>query len=148
MGKLVVTNGDEPLTATSVGSCLVITLYDRKKRIGAMAHALLSSKPPLEQTRPEEEARYVDGAMDTMLQKLEALGSRKEDIEVKLIGGANFFPLLEKEEKDIGFKNIERAKEYLRKKNMRLVAEATGGMIGRSVEFCPQSGTVIVKMKF
>jgi len=36
MGDIAVVKGEDNLTASGIGSCLVITLYDAKQRIGSL----------------------------------------------------------------------------------------------------------------
>ena len=41
MGNIVVTKDKDKLIASGIGSCLVVTLYDPKRNIGALAHTML-----------------------------------------------------------------------------------------------------------
>ena len=45
MGNIVVTEGPDNLVTSGVGSCLIITLYDPKNQIGALAHTMLPLSP-------------------------------------------------------------------------------------------------------
>ena len=72
-------------------------------------------------------------------------GAKKENLEAKLVGGANMFPALKS---DIGKENVLAAKLILKKEGIRLVGESVGGSQGRSVEFPIASGIVTVKTKF
>jgi chemotaxis protein CheD len=155
-----------------VGSCLVVTLYDPKLQIGALAHSMLPSSPtqsteyktPLFGSSPSEslpgqqaclvaeqvstetkETKYIDVAIDEMLQRMQTKGAKREDLEAKLIGGANMFPSFDS---NIGKDNVLSAKELLKKKGIRIVGECVGGSQGRSVEFSPTTGVVTVKIKF
>lgn len=136
------------LAAAAVGSCLVIVLYDCRRRIGALGHALLPSAEKEEAAGPVGVAikpqTYVDGAIDLMLERLEALGAGRGALYAKLIGGANMFPELED---DVGRDNIARARERLGRAGIPVVAEAVGGSSGRSVEFSVSTGEVKVSFK-
>jgi chemotaxis protein CheD len=92
-----------------------------------------------------KDTRYVDVAIDEMLQRIEAVGAKRKDMEAKLIGGANMFPSLDS---DIGRDNILSAKKKLKKERIQIVGESVGGSQGKSVEFCPATGIVTVKSKF
>ena len=173
MGEAVTDPGDYNLVTSGVGSCLVITLYDPKLQIGALAHTMVpsSAKRDAQYTQrasthlsfeaatisqacavaqrvsaKTEDTKYVDVAIDKMLRVLQAKGSKKEDIEAKLIGGANMFPSLMSD--DIGRDNVSSAKEKLQAEGIRIVGECVGGSQGRSVEFSPTTGIVTVKLKF
>jgi len=154
IGEIAVTMVRANLVASGVGSCVVITLYDRELKIGAMAHAMLPSRDgagrPIEEGRRDAEhriqdARYVETAIDEMLKKMEAKGTKREDLEAKIIGGANMFSAFES---DIGMDNVSCAKEKLKKEAIKIVGECVGGSQGRSVEFSLGSGIVTVKTKF
>jgi len=154
MGEMAVTRRHEDnLMTLGVGSCVVVTLYDPKRKIGGLAHAmlparlgtvddqeLLSRRPP-----PAASGKYIEAAIDDMIGKIEVLGGSKEDLEAKLIGGANMFTDFESE---IGKDNVACAMKKLKQEGIRLAGEVVGGSKGRSVEFAVASGIVTVKIKF
>lgn len=173
MAEAVTNPGDYVLVTSGIGSCLVITLYDSKLQIGALAHTMVPSSAKRDAqyhqrasahlsyeastigqacavaervSTKTEDTKYVDVAIDKMLRGLKARGSKREDLEVKLIGGANMFPSLMSD--DIGKDNVLSAKEKLRAEGIRIVGECVGGSQGRSVEFSPTTGVVTVKLKF
>lgn len=144
IGKLEVIDTKDNLTATAVGSCLVITLYDTRHRIGAMAHAMLPSYPRTAGAELKD-ATYINNAIDEMLWRMYSNGSKKEDIEAKLVGGANMFGI---ESSDIGKENVISAKKKLEKEGIKITGECVGGSMGRSVEFSVETGIVTVKTIF
>jgi len=172
MGDIAVIEGADNMITSGVGSCLVITLYDPKLQIGALAHTMVPSLPtqdtqyrqrlsaemsseatPAGQpclvaeqvlTRTKD-TKYIDVAIDKMLKGLGARGAKREDLEAKLIGGANMFPSFAS---DIGEDNVRSAKDKLKAEGIRIVGECVGGSQGRSVEFSPTTGVVTVKVKF
>lgn len=153
IGELKVTRRSlDNLTASGIGSCLVITLYDPKLKIGALAHTMLPSCPKVTNDPSFDRgavenlyAKYVSIAIDEMLKRMRALGSKKEDMESKLVGGSNMFPNIES---NIGGENVLSAREKLKKVGIKIVGESVGGSIGRSVEFSVASGIITVKIKF
>lgn len=157
MGKIEIARGEHNLAASGIGSCLVITFYDPKHKIGALAHTMLyarrlssevrSSKDERRKTNPDEspDTKYADIAIDEMLKGMQALGAKRENIGAKLIGGANMFSAFES---DFIKENITRAKEKIKKAGIAIVGECVGGSQGRSVEFYIATGIVTVKTKF
>ena len=155
MSEIVITRSDHHLMAFGVGSCLIVTLFDSKRRISAMAHAMLPKRPQalIAESSSESETtdhrtlktKYVDTAIDEMIKSMERYGARRENMESKIVGGANMFSALKS---DIGRENVISAKEKLKKEGIALVGESVGGSQGRSVEFSVASGIVTVKMKF
>lgn len=145
MGKTAVSDGTGNLTASGIGSCLVITLYSAKARIAAMAHAMLTCRESCDTPAATRDVRYIDAAIVEMLEKMSASGVCKTDLEAKLVGGANMFSAFES---DIGANNVLSAKSKLKKEGIKLVGECVGGSIGRSVEFAVSTGVMTVKTKF
>ena len=165
IGKVVINPGDYNLVASGIGSCLIITLYDSKLRIGALAHSLLpssvrhdiASSAPASSGRQGcmtaertdvkiEDTKYIDVAIDKMLKGLETAGAKRADLEAKLIGGANMFSSFNTD--DIGGKNFLSAKDKLKREGIIIIGECVGGSQGRSIEFSPATGVVTVKTKF
>jgi len=172
MGDTAIIDGPHNLITSGVGSCLVVTLYDPKLQIGALAHTMLPLSPmqstehdtrlsgslssealPGRQTclvakqlsAKVEDTKYIDVAIDQMLKIMESKGAKRKNLEAKLIGGANMFPSLDS---GIGKDNVLSAKEKLTKEGIKIVGECVGGSQGRSVEFSPTTGIVTVKTKF
>lgn len=149
MGDIAVTKDADNLVASGIGSCLVITLYDPKNKIGVIAHAMLPPFRVSDRTRNTHysapDTRYVHIAIDEMLRRIEAQGAKRGDLEAKLVGGANMFPAFKS---DIGNENAVSAKEKLKREGIKIVGESVGGSQGRSVEFSVASGIVTVKIKF
>jgi len=144
MGDIAVAEDANNLIASGIGSCLVITLYDPKLKIGALAHAMLPPHSRLASHRTPD-TKYIDTAIDEMLKRMLTCGARKQDLEAKIIGGANMFSMLDS---DIGKQNVLSAKEKLKKEGIKIAGACVGGSIGRSVEFCVAPGIVTVKTKF
>ena len=142
VGKIVVTNRPIMLTSTGIGSCLVIVLFDPQHKIGGLAHAMLTRQ---KESMLEDEAKYVEAAIDEMVAKISAQGGRRENLVAKLIGGANMFPTIVS---NIGHNNISIARKKLKELGIPVVGEALGGSLGRSVEFSCLTGLVTVKIKF
>jgi len=154
IGEIVVAEGRDTILASGIGSCVVITIYDPRLKMGAMAHAMLPSRDgagnPIKEGRRHgeygvQDARYVETAINEMLKKMENRGAKREDLEAKIVGGANMFSSFEP---DIGRDNVLSTKEKLKREGVNKVGECVGGSQGRSVEFSVGSGIVTVKTKF
>jgi chemotaxis protein CheD len=130
------------LVTFGVGSCLVITLFDAKKKIGALAHAMLPTRGARTKGRS---GKYVDTAIEEMVEQMQSLGSDGKHLEAKLIGAANMFSGLSPE---ISTQNVTVAKKKLKDNGIELIAESTGGGAGRSVALSVSSGVVTIKIKF
>jgi len=145
MARMKITKAPNKLVALGIGSCIVITLYDPILKIGALAHTMLpSSAAGVESRNP---LKYADKAIDEMIRKMKAMGSMVQDLEAKIVGGANMFPSIKSKAIAMGEENINAVKKKLEKEGIRLTGEATGGGVGRSVEFDIGSGVVTIRIK-
>lgn len=144
MSDMKAASNDHVLRSSGIGSCIVITLYDPIKRVGAMAHPMLAESVSGSVENP---LRFVDWAIEAMIRELEKLGSVKSRLEAKIIGGANMFKVFDKDPASIGIHNAEAAKKKLETEGIKIVANDTGGNVGRTVTFELTTGLVEVKTK-
>ena len=136
-GEVKACQEEEILKSSAIGSCVVITACDSKKKAGAMAHVMLPGKSPKESS--SDRTRYAADAIDTMIKELISLGANRDDIEICLVGGAN---VLKRSDDTIGKDNIESVLELSRKNRLKIRAKAVGGTVRRSVSFDVENGSV------
>ncbi len=137
IGQVEAGRGKVILQSNAIGSCIAIAAYDATKNIGAMAHVMLPGRAPLK--KESEKTKYAADAIDAILNKMARLGSKTEDIEVALVGGAN---VLDREDNSICEDNIESVLELLAKKGLEIRARALGGTNRRSVSLDIERGIV------
>jgi chemotaxis protein CheD len=142
MGDMKAASNDHVLRSSGIGSCIVITLYDPVKRVGALTHPML----PISDVS-DASFRFVEPAIDAMIKELQKLGAAQERLEAKLVGGANMFEVFDKNPESIGLQNVESARKKLEENRISIVANDTGGNVGRSVLFDLKTGLVEVKTK-
>lgn len=134
--------GDERhLLRTLLGSCVSITLWHPKRRIGAMSHFLLPSRHTGDAGAPD--GRYADEAMLLMQNALVKLGIRPSECRAKVFGGADMFParraagtLL------VGQRNGEAARKLLRAHGIGIASEHLFGVGHRQIIFNVRTGDV------
>jgi chemotaxis protein CheD len=143
MAELRLGSAPDTLTIVGLGSCVAITLYDRKQKIGAMAHAMLPTSHAGERT-----PRFADTAVELLLEEFSKKGILPSQLTAKLAGGADMFPTLAKDaSQNIGLRNAEVAKEALKKYGIRVTGEDLGGDHGRSIHFHLEDGLLVVQKK-
>jgi len=143
MAQLAVCRGPGIIRSSGLGSCIGIALYDPFNKIGGMAHAML---PKHRAGREGNRAKYVDTAVEAMLNEMEAMGCSKVNIVAKLAGGAQMFRDADKENiMMIGQKNIKAAEDCLQELGIPIIARDTGGHCGRTLEFNCQDGGLYIK---
>lgn len=74
---------------TILGSCVAVTLWHPRRRIGGMCHFMLPSRrrPP----GADPDGRYADEAMELLLRDIRQVHARPEEFEAKLFGGGRMF---------------------------------------------------------
>ena len=146
VGEMAVTKGSGKLCASGIGSCVIVTLYDPTHRVAGLAHALLPPSPrPRDEKSSTGDTKYVDTAIDAMLERMLAYGTKKKNLEAKIVGGANMFAAFQS---NVGRGNVAAARAKLEAEGIELVGESVGGNVGRSVELCVASGILTAKTKF
>lgn len=143
---LAVGSNEDILTIRAMGSGIAVCLYDETSKTGGVAYTLFPDSRIKTEKTTEERLKYVDTALALLLEKLEANGVRKENLWAKVVGGAKIFQFAEKlENENIGKRNIEAARRWLKEKNIPIKAEDTGDSFGRTVCFCMENGTAEIK---
>lgn len=128
---------------TVLGSCVAACIHDTKLKIGGMNHFMLPRREQDPSNPVSLSARYGTYAMEILINQLIKMGARRENLEVKVFGGANVlrgFTL-----NSIGESNATFVGEYLRYEGIRLVAEDLLGTHPRKVYYFPTTGRVLVK---
>ena len=157
MGEMAVGHNDTKIRTGSIGSCVVIVLYDEIAKVGGMAHAMLPSRKEkntdvmseasLSINTPEAVAKYVDESVDRLVKEIEAIGGKRERFQAKLIGGSRMFKILSGDKHGIGYQNIEAARSRLEELGILIESEETGGTVGRLAELNLVNGLVDVSTK-
>lgn len=127
---------------TTLGSCVGLILHDKVRKHTALAHIMLPSRLRGDAVT----AKYADTAVPALLQELLRRGSRKENVDAYLTGGAHLFGRSEDSRiSGIGEMNLAATRELLSQLGIRVVYEDTGGERGRTVLFDNKTGSIEVK---
>jgi len=143
MGRGAVTRAPHIIVSFGLGSCVAVTLYDTKRKIGGMAHIMLPDSASTNGRRASYQC--ADTAIATLVRELRANGAVLLDMVAKLVGGARMFADYEDSSEGIGEQNIKSVKHILKREQIPLIGEDSGGHNGRTVEFCLDSGKLVVK---
>jgi len=126
------------LVDTILGSCVAVCLFDTKLMIGGINHYMI----PLWNGDGLASPKFGNIAIEKLIEKMLKNGANKVNIVSKVFGGANQMY----SSMNIGERNIDIAKEILAAHNIKILAENTGGLIGRKLKY--NTGTGQVMMKF
>jgi chemotaxis protein CheD len=133
------------LKTTGLGSCVGVTLYDSRAKVAGMAHVMLPSSE-IAKEGTLNVAKYADTAIPDMIEKMKALGASVSRLEAKMAGGAQMFAFSgQSDTMRIGPRNAESCKEMLKKFDIPLKGEDTGGSYGRTIEFNCETGILLIR---
>jgi len=135
----VQTSSKVPIS-TLLGSCVAACIRDTISLSGGLNHFLLPKKA--EGSDEHLSTRYGVNAMEVLINDLLKNGSRKENLEAKIFGGANIIQTSAIE--TVGIQNGAFVKNYLKTENIPVLAEDLGGDFARRVYFFPNTGRVSV----
>lgn len=128
---------------TLLGSCVSITLWHPRLRIGGMCHYMLHSRGTRRTALPN--GKYADEAVEMFLKEVRNAGTRPEDYEVKLFGGGQMFDVQRQRghAANISVQNVEAARIFMRQHGFfNLKGEDLGGAGHRNIVFELWSGDV------
>lgn len=145
-GEFYVSTHGEMIT-TVLGSCIAACIRDPKTGVGGMNHFMLPTiifdNKDWEGTPVSPETRYGNIAMERLINVIMSNGGNRKNLEIKLFGGGKMFNV--SDSMDVGQKNIDYVKEYLRKEGFTIKAGDLGGTCPRKVQYYPSSGRVRMK---
>jgi len=135
-GEVVVAYESSLITSV-LGSCVAVTMFSPRRRIGAICHAMLPDSGG-----QSDDLRYVDSALRHIYLKLKASGDA--DLVVKLFGGAQVLDLGSYSSKrmTVGEQNVAQAEKVITGLGLVIAARDTGGTQGRKLYFCTRAGDV------
>lgn len=143
LGALEVRAAPAELEALGLGSCVGVTLWDARARVGGLAHILLPAPPP--GRAAQGEARYASTAIPLLIAGVASLGGDPSRLEATIAGGGAMFAGLHPPGSvQTGERNVVAAREALRVAGVPVRGEWCGGEHGRSIRFDVATGTVTV----
>ncbi len=142
-GEFFSSNAQDEMISTVLGSCIAITLYDPKLRIGGMNHFMLVSSSQ-SQDAQENSGRFGEFAVELLLNDMMKKGAQKKRMIAKVFGGSNMFKVAPSEH-NVGEQNIDFAFYYLERENIPIKASDVGGTYSRKIYFDPITAKVWLK---
>lgn len=136
---------DDVLVTYALGSCIAVTVWDPGRRVGGMIHYML----PLSRTSPEKAKRkpamFADTGVPLLFETMYGHGCRKQDLVVKVAGGAKIHD--DEGTFDIGRRNHTILRKLFWKNGVMVAAEDVGGHVSRTVRLDVGTGEVLVRSR-
>lgn len=144
IADLNVAKKGERISTIGLGSCVGISLYDKYKKVGGLAHIMLADSKKFNNNK--NLMKFADTAIPMLIGKLEKLGANKRHLEAKIAGGASMFNFSDNSIiNDIGKKNVLMVETVLKENNIPIKARDVGGNKGRTMILNVETGVVTIK---
>lgn len=144
MAELDICTPPDAITTLGLGSCVGVVLHDPIKKICGMVHVMLPDSTKIKNN--ENIAKFADTGIDELLRRLVLAGAVKKNMIAKIAGGAQMFAFKSDNEMlRVGDRNVEATKNKLKELQIPLIAEDTGKNAGRTIEFYPETGELLIK---
>jgi chemotaxis protein CheD len=139
MGEIAVAQGDGVLR-TLLGSCIGLALYDRRGKVGGLAHVVL----PKSRGKDELPGKFVDTAIPALVREMQALSGQPLKPQARIAGGANMFATTVTN--TVGRQNIEACEQVLAEFGIPLVGRHCGGEKGRRMMLDTSNGVITIEI--
>lgn len=134
----------EAITTLGLGSCVGVTLYDSVRKIAGLAHIMLPDSKLVKNN--SNIAKFADTGIDACIEMMVKSGASRQRLTAKIAGGAQMFAFGSNNDMlRIGERNVEATKKKLKELGIKILAEDTGANYGRTIEFYPETGALLIK---
>jgi chemotaxis protein CheD len=137
-------NPAETLVAFSIGSGIVVSIYDRITRTGGMLSLVL---PESSTMLPEKAQRhpymFADTGLPALLEAFLDRGAKTENIKIVIAGGAQIID--QKAEFNIGRKNHQAVSAFFLNKDLSIDHEDIGGISRRTLSLAIGTGCNVIQ---
>lgn len=147
-GHCYVTDREDEVLSTVLGSCVAACIRDPEKGVGGMNHFMLPGewKGSRDSTGKDSGLtsagmRYGAFSMEQLINRILTAGGARHRLEVKLFGGGNVL----RNAGDIGHRNALFVESFIKNEGLKIAARSLGGELPRSVFYFPTTGRVLVR---
>ncbi len=144
MADLKICPNGQGITTLGLGSCVGIALRDKLTKSGGLAHIMLPDSTAIKNN--SKIAKFADTGVKELIRLMERAGASRSRIVAKIAGGAQMFSVQNNQNLiNVGTKNVIAVKKILGELRIPILAEDTGKNYGRTIEFYPETGDLIIK---
>ena len=137
-GEAYVTAQAGEMIVTVLGSCVSACIRNPATGLGGLNHFMLPESNSGIWNGASAALRYGNYAMEVLINEVLKSGCRRQDLEIKLFGGADLTdgPTL------IGSSNVSFVLDYLKAEGLAVASIDLGGCYGRRIHYTPSTGVV------
>lgn len=144
MADFNICRAPDSITTLGLGSCVGVALLDSKTKIAGLAHIMLPDSTAVKNN--ENVAKFADTGIDACIQMMVRAGANQRALTAKIAGGAQMFAFgTNNDMLRVGDRNVSAVKSKLKQLGIRILAEDTGANYGRTIEFYPETGGLLIK---
>jgi chemotaxis protein CheD len=134
---------NETRIRTLLGSCVAITVWHPRRKIGGMCHYMLPARRRGKKFQVLD-GRYADEALLLLLKEILRAGTNPYEYEVKLFGGGNMFAATTRAQQQLNVadRNVDAGRALLQQHGFTALVEHLGGRGHRQIIFEVGSGDV------
>jgi chemotaxis protein CheD len=137
-GDFYATGAPEEMIVTVLGSCVSACIRNPSIGYGGMNHFMLPESSSGDWNGATESMRYGNYAMEALINAVLKSGCLRQDLEIKLFGGAN----VAVGQTNVGQRNVDFVLRYLHEEGLKVAAKDLGGVHGRRIHYAPATGKV------
>ena len=120
-----------------------IVLFSEKKKVGGLAHVLLSEPPA---GKINNKGKYARSAIEAVLADLKKTGIEPSELSARIFGGASMFDSIQSSFlQNIGSENVRVTKEVLGQHGIPITSEEIGGTVGRTITVFMDDGRILLR---
>ncbi len=142
IGEAKIGSENEYLVAV-LGSCVGLAVFYKEKGKFALAHCLLPEKlKNYSEALENQQAKYVSDAFPVLFDLLDVSRAEYNCLEVVVVGGSYFYKNPVGPTKlSVGELNVQEAFKQIKKFNLKLAAQHTGGLDGYKITINCSNGS-------
>lgn len=142
IGDLKVCKPPDILVTYALGSCVGVCLYDMATKVGGLSHIMLPESNA--DSRAKTPMRFADSALPMLVDQMVRMGASRARLTAKIAGGATMFATAS-DKFNIGERNLEAVRKFLRENRIPILAEDVGLDYGRTQFFYPETGVMEIR---
>lgn len=132
------------ITTLGLGSCVGVVIYEPNSKWCGLVHIMLPGSKKIKNN--ENGAKFADTGIELLVTQLEQKGAKRRSFVAKIAGGSQMFAFSSNNELlRVGQRNVDAVIEKLTQMRIPLLAQDTGANYGRTIEFNPMNGELLIK---